>query len=563
MLRLVAILFSVATVCSQAGSAFAQPVSAAPAGEAAALLQQNRLVDEVARDDPADLWSLVRKISLLVTNPRDGGAARTAARPTPAEAAQIAENPALQLAYSKDSAATLALLRATNEDLRQARLTASQDRPRRIALVIGSSGDAVWGKLATTQNDAALVAATLARQGFEISGGGAVIDPDKPHLLQAIGAFIHAIGPGTVALFYYAGHGVQDNGRNFIVPAGAAIPQAERDYDRNLVGVDSIVLGRMQQANASLSILVLDACRDHPSLLARSGASAAGPRPLPPGLAAMGASSSPGDAVVIYSTSPNDIARDSVGGEPDSPFASAFAAAVGQGGLEIRDVFDKVAASVDQATHHQQQPWISYSTTAKFYFNPASPLKVFAAGMPVAAFPSCPKAGTPVTLVEPGQTVRGSYQTVDHADPALCSIVTAAGATRTLLFNLYDIGNVIDAAPAKTALGDLLSGRADKVNFDVRSNVSFPFATLSETWTRIGQADLLVDNRYVETTIFDRERQARNGATWFATSNYSRGKWRIWYSPVLGVVKQNVVPVGSDEDDSPQSVSRVISVAPF
>jgi hypothetical protein len=555
MLRLVTILFIAVTVCSQAGSVLAQPVSAAPAGEAAALLQQNRLVEEVARDDPADLWSLVRKISLLVTNPRDGGAARTAARPTPAEASQIAENPALQLAYSRDPAATLALLRATNEELRQARLNASQDLPRRVALVIGSSGDEAWGKLATTQNDATLVAATLAREGFEISGGGAVIDPDKPHLLQAIGGFIHAIGPGTIALFYYAGHGVQNNGRNFIVPAGAAIPQSERDYDRSLVGVDSIVLGRMQQANASLSILVLDACRDHPSLLTRGAESSSGPRPLPRGLAAMGASSSHGDAVVIYSTSPNDIARDSVGGEPDSPFASAFAAAVGQGGLEIRDVFDKVATSVDQATHHQQQPWISYSTTAKFYFNPASPLKVFAAGMPMAALPSCPKAGTPVTLVDAGQSVRGSYQTVDHADPALCSIVTAAGETRTLLFNLYDTASVIDVAPAEAALRDLLSGQKDKVNFDVRSNAGFPFATFSETWTRIGQANLLVDNRYVQTIIFDRERQARYGTSW--------KRWRIWYSAGLGVVQQNVVPLGGDGDDSPQSESRVISVAPF
>ena len=273
----------------------------------------------------------------------------------------------------------------------------------------------------------------------------------------------------------------------------------------------------------------------------------------------MGASSLRGDAVVIYSTSPNDIARDSVGGEPDSPFAGAFAAAVGQGGLEIRDVFDKVAISVDEATHHQQQPWISYSTTAKFYFNPASPLKVFAAGMPMAALPSCPKPGTPVTLVEAGRSVRGSYQTINHADPALCNVVTAAGASRTLLFNLYDTDSVIDPAPAKAALGDLLSGRMNKVNFDVRSNIGFPFATLSETWTRIGQADLLVDNRYVQTVIFDREREGRQGGT----SNFANERWRIWYSAGLGVVKQNVVPPGSDGDDSPHSESRVISVAPF
>jgi hypothetical protein len=316
----------------------------------------------------------------------------------------------------------------------------------------------------------------------------------------------------------------------------------------------------MQQANASLSILVLDACRDHPSLPARGAASSSGPRPLPRGLAAMGASSSRGDAVVIYSTSPNDIARDSVGGEPDSPFASAFAAAVGQGGLEIRDVFDKVAASVDQATHHQQQPWISYSTTAKFYFNPASPLKVYAAGMPMAALPSCPKPGTPVTLVEAGQSIRGNYQTINNADPALCNVVTEAGESRTLLFNLYDTDRVIDPAPAKAALGDLLSGRRDKVTFDVRSNVSFPFAILSETWTRVGQADLLVDNRYVQTVIFDREWQQPYAGGW---GRFAHANWRIWFSAELGVVKQNVVPPGTDGNDSPRSESRVISVAPF
>jgi len=103
------------------------------------------------------------------------------------------------------------------------------------------------------------------------------------------------------------------------------------------------------------------------------------------------------------------------------------------------------------------------------------------------------------------------------------------------------------------------------VNFDVRSNVSFPFATFSETWTRSGQADLLVDNRYVQTIIFDRERQARNSPGWMGISSFNvvHQRWRIWYSAGLGVVKQNVVPLGSEGDDSPPSGSRVISVAPF
>jgi hypothetical protein len=179
--------------------------------------------------------------------------------------------------------------------------------------------------------------------------------------------------------------------------------------------------------------------------------------------------------------------------------------------------------------------------------------------MPLAALPSCPKPGTPVNLVEAGQAVRGSYQTVEHADPALCNVVTAAGTSRTLLFNLYDTDSIIDPGPAKAALGDLLSGRTDKVNFDVRSNVGFPFATVSETWTRVGQADLLVDNRYVQTIVFDRERQGGNTAGW----QFVHARWRIWYSAALGVVKQSLVTPGSDGEDGPQNESRVISVAPF
>jgi hypothetical protein len=176
----------------------------------------------------------------------------------------------------------------------------------------------------------------------------------------------------------------------------------------------------------------------------------------------------------------------------------------------------------------------------------------------------CPKPGTPVTLVEAGQAIRGSYQAINHADPALCGIVTAAGESRTLLFNLYDTDRILDPAPAEAALGDLLSGRANKVNFDVRSNVSFPFATSSETWTRIGQADLLVDNRYVQTTIFDRERRGRNiASSGYGVGAFGQQRLRVWYNPGLGVVKENLAPAVGDGDDSAQSESRVISVAPF
>jgi hypothetical protein len=182
MSRLIWLLILWIVLCVPCGGAVAQSSSGGNATELAPLLQQNRLIAQVAREDPDSLWNLVSQISVLVTNPRAGGAARSGAVPTPSELAEIDANPALRLAYDRDPAATLALVRATHADLQRAHLR-GQDQPRRIAMVVGNSGGGAWGTLTTTSNDAVLMARVLQQQGFEIAGGAALIDPDKPHLL--------------------------------------------------------------------------------------------------------------------------------------------------------------------------------------------------------------------------------------------------------------------------------------------------------------------------------------------------------------------------------------------
>ena len=86
------------------------------------------------------------------------------------------------------------------------------------------------------------------------------LDLDRRQLLATIRAFSQSITPGSVALIYYAGHGVRSGGRNFLVPANAAIPAHDEDYDRDLVAIDDMLLRPMQQANGALTIIVLDAC---------------------------------------------------------------------------------------------------------------------------------------------------------------------------------------------------------------------------------------------------------------------------------------------------------------
>jgi hypothetical protein len=556
MSRLPSILFAALAAYASAGSAIAQPVGQNPSTTLAPLLQENRLIGDVARDDPDNLWNVVRQIHILMRTPRDSGAARTVAAPTESEAAQIAANPALRLGYENDPAATLVLLQSTNKELIRARLRGDQDQPKRVALVVGSRGDGVWGKLATTKNDANLIANALTQQGFAVSGGNALIDPDKARLLQAIRAFARSIDPGTIALFYYAGHGIQAHARNFIVPSGAAIPQTDDDYDRDLVALDDVVLRQMQQAHGRLNILVLDACRDHPSLPSPSTT-----RPLVNGLAPMGAPSATSGTMIIYSTGPNSIARDAMNGEADSPFATAFAAAVGAGGLEIRDIFDRVQASVDQASNHLQQPWISYSTADKFYFNTTrAPVDPSPRDMLDSSGALCPKPGTRVTLIDAGHTVTATYGSVDPAMPALCHLSTSNGQDRTLLYNLYDTKTFYNQATASGALRDLLSGRKDRVEFKIRLRTQYPFTPFQESWTRLGETSIEIDDRHVEAIVFEHDTEAQtNGIDGY---HYHR-RWKLWYDPVVGVIRERELSVSDAGNSRSLDETRAIVVSPF
>jgi hypothetical protein len=569
MLRLLSTLLICTMACGLSGNLHAESAQNAPDREIISILKQNPLVADVDRANPDDVWNLVSKLNVLVTNQRDSGGSRSGSTPTPAESAQIAANPALHLAFQSDPAGALALLRETNDELGRAHLQDRQAFPRRLALVVGSSGDAVWGRLATARNDARLIAETLRQQGFSLAEGGAVIDPDKPHLLQAIKRFARSIGPDTAALFYYAGHGAQSNARNFIVPAGAPIPRTGDDYDRYLVAMDDAVLKRLQEANGRLNVIVLDACRDHPAPLAPHGA--APPPRVVQGLAPMNAPAPMGGTIIIFSTAPNAIARDSVDGSPDSPFATAFAEAINEGGLEIRDVFDRTQTAVDAVTNHQQEPWISYSAAAKFYFSTNRPPGDTGPADQISTrFASCPKPGTTITLRETGRTITGTYGPPDSADPAICRLSTSAGEVRGLLYNLYDTRLLLDQGPMRTALKELLSGDKAKVTFQVELKTTFPFTRYLESWTRVGQETLTIDHHYVRTVVYERDTQGGSlpGYPGMNPSGIGiRARWKIWFNPDIGVVAMRQLPVvtedpgavrGKSPDDSP-----MISVLPF
>jgi carboxyl-terminal processing protease len=233
----------------------------------------------------------------------------------------------------------------------------AQAEPR-IALVIGNSnyGKKI-GSLPNPVNDAALIAKALQETGFEVTK---VTDADQKEMKRAIVDFgnrLTAAGPSATALFFYAGHGVQVNGVNYLVPVGADIGN-EKDVDIESVSADT-VLQQMEFAGSRVNIVILDACRNNP--LGRSVRSVT--RGLAPMEAAQG-------TFVAYSTAPGQVAQDGSG--KDSPYSAALAKAMVQPGLGIEEVFRDVRAQVMDATDKKQVPWDSSSLTAPFYFNGAA-----------------------------------------------------------------------------------------------------------------------------------------------------------------------------------------------
>jgi len=234
---------------------------------------------------------------------------------------------------------------------------AEQQPDRRVALVVGNSEYQYIARLSNPTNDAALMASTLKSLGFSLVGGGSQKDLDKPALDRAVQAFGQAAEGATVALFYYAGHGVQVRGVNYLVPI-TANPTKEADVDFQMVDM-GLVLRQLESAGAKLNVIILDACRNNPF-------GGRGLRSTSSGLAQMQA---PEGTLIAYATQPGNVAQDGAGG--NSPFTAALAATLTQPGLDIFRVFNAVGIEVKRSTGGQQQPWIASSPIdGYFYFNP-------------------------------------------------------------------------------------------------------------------------------------------------------------------------------------------------
>ncbi len=254
---------------------------------------------------------------------------------------------------------------------------------KRVALVIGNSAYQSVPRLPNPDADAKLMSDTLLSLGFFVVGGSAQVDLDKTRFDAALQEFKTQLVGADVALFYYAGHGVETHGLNYLVPVDAH-PQDEADVFSEMVSTSDI-LDQLEKSGTRINLVLLDACRDNPF-------SGHGVRSTTGGLAQMPA---PIGTLISFATQPRSVSLDGDGGH--SPYTRALVEAMQKPGYGLFKTFNEVGLAVGKATGGQQLPWVSSSPiSGNFYFaGKPEPAPIVASTTPAAISPEASHAAGP------------------------------------------------------------------------------------------------------------------------------------------------------------------------
>lgn len=223
---------------------------------------------------------------------------------------------------------------------------------KRLALVIGNSNYNYGGNLKNSLNDVRAMKKTLEDLGFTVIE---YENSSQKTMKRAIDEFGRRLKYYNVGLFYYAGHGVQVKGNNYLVPVDAKL-ENENDAEYDTVRADR-VLSKMESASSKTNIVILDACRDNPFERSwRRGAKGNG-------LAFMNA---PSGSIIAYATSPGNTASDGTGS--NGLYTSAILQHIKTPNITIEQMFKRVRSTIMDWSANQQVPWESTSLRGDFYF---------------------------------------------------------------------------------------------------------------------------------------------------------------------------------------------------
>jgi uncharacterized caspase-like protein len=233
---------------------------------------------------------------------------------------------------------------------------------KRVALVIGNSKYKNTPALTNPVNDATDVAQALAAIGFEVT---LKLDSEKRQMDQATAQFAREASNADAVLFYYAGHGMQFQGRNFLMPVDAEL-QDEISLRYEMTAIDDVKAALEQ--SSGVKIMVLDACRSNP-LAAKLVRSISATTRDVPNVQGYARPERTRGMIIVYATQADDVANDGAG--RNSPFSTAFLKEIKEPGIEIGTMFRRIGGDVYQATNGRQSPELSISLVSEYYLNQA------------------------------------------------------------------------------------------------------------------------------------------------------------------------------------------------
>lgn len=270
---------------------------------------------------------------------------------------------------------------------------ASAHAERRVALVIGNSAYVNANVLRNPHNDATAIAETLKKLGFDVDIG---LDLDQRGFAQTIEKFGRDLEGADVGLFFYAGHALQINEKNYLVSTAAKL-ENEFLISSETMELDPII--RLMESKAATNLVFLDACRNNPLAdnLRRSLAATKRSGSLGRGLARV--ESTGRDTLIAFAAAPGQEAAD--GSDSHSPFTSALLKHMPQPGLEVSVMLKEVAADVRRDTRNSQRPQQLSDMTRTFYFaqaDAAASTKTVVATQDTTSAPAAPPANTDRSL---------------------------------------------------------------------------------------------------------------------------------------------------------------------
>ena len=232
---------------------------------------------------------------------------------------------------------------------------------QRVALVIGNGSYAHASALANPLNDAADIGTSLERLGFKVTR---IVNADRAELWDGLQKFSLAASASEVAVVFYAGHGIEVDRRNFLVPVDARL-LSDADVEFETVPLD--LLMRTVERTRGLRLIILDACRNNPFAAAMQRAGAT--RSIGRGLARVEPS---GETLVAYAAKEGTVAADGEG-RRNSPYTSALLAQLEEPGLEVGLMFRRVRDAVLASTGGQQEPFVYGSLSSRGAYLAAAP----------------------------------------------------------------------------------------------------------------------------------------------------------------------------------------------